>query len=529
MAGKTLFQSLAGKFIPQTNAVNEAGGVAYILPPKAALAQLAATGCLSTTFYATEEDQLATVLSLCSHAEIEPEFIARVALYSRTRGHMKDMPALLVAVLSVRSPGLMAEVFDRVIDDGRMLRNFVQIMRSGVVGRKSLGSLPKRLVQQWFDRRTDDQIFLASVGNDPSLADVIRMVHPKPATASRAALFGYMIGQPHDSAELPELVRQFEAFKADSLLDVPEVPFQMLTSLDLTPGHWRQIAVKAPWQMTRMNLNTFARHEVFKPPALAGAPRMEDIIADRLRDEKAIANARVFPYQLMMAFTQASVEVPAVVREALQDAMEIATRNVPVMDQGRGVWVLPDVSGSMRSPITGHRKGATSAVSCIDVAALIAATVLRTNPRAGVMPFSDDIMEVALNPRDSVMTNALKMASLPSGGTNCSAPLKELNRRGATGDLVIYVSDNESWMDREYSRQTGTMVEWAAFKSRNRGAKLVCIDLQPYSTTQAVEGGRNDVLNIGGFSDQVFDLIAEFASGTLNSNQWVGVIESVSL
>ena len=100
-----------------------------------------------------------------------------------------------------------------MIDDGRMLRNFVQIMRSGVVGRKSLGTLPKRLVQAWFDRRTDDQIFRASVGNDPSLADVIRMVHPKPTSASRAALFGYLIGQPHDATALPELVKAFEAFK----------------------------------------------------------------------------------------------------------------------------------------------------------------------------------------------------------------------------------------------------------------------------------------------------------------------------
>ena len=81
-----------------------------------------------------------------------PEFIARVALYARTKGHMKDLPALLTAALSVFSPGLMAEVFDRVIDDGRMLRNFVQIMRSGVVGRKSLGTLPKRLVQAWFEQ-----------------------------------------------------------------------------------------------------------------------------------------------------------------------------------------------------------------------------------------------------------------------------------------------------------------------------------------------------------------------------------------
>ena len=529
MASKTLFKSLVGKFVPRTDSVNDAGGVAYALSPKAALAQFAATGCLSTTFYATEEEQLAKVLTLCSHPEIEPEFIARVALHARTRGYLKDMPALLVAILSVRSPGLMAEVFDRVIDDGRMLRNFVQIMRSGAVGRKSLGSLPKRLVQQWFDRRTDDQVFRASVGNDPSLADVIRMVHPKPATASRAALFGYLIGQPHDSAALPELVKQFEAFKADGQLEVPQVPFQMLTSLDLTSAHWRQIAAKASWQMTRMNLNTFVRHDVFQAPAAAGAPLIKDIIADRLRDEKAIAKARVFPYQLMMAYKQASSEVPVEVREALLDAMEIATRNVPAMDQGRGVWVFPDVSGSMRSPITGHRKGATSAVNCIDVAALIAAAVLRTNPRAGVIPFSDSVMDLVLNPRDSVSTNAQQLASLPSGGTNCSAPLAELNRRRATGDLIIYVSDNESWMDRQHSRQTGTMVEWAAFEARNPGAKLVCIDLQPYGTAQAVDGGRNDVLNIGGFSDQVFDVISEFAKGALNTDQWVGVIESVSL
>ncbi len=141
MANKTLFSSQSGPFAPPADAVNEAGGLAYQLSPKAALAQYAATGCLSTTFYASAAEQLQTVLSLCTHPEVTPEFIARVALYARSKGHMKDLPALLCAALSVSSPGLMAEVFDRVIDDGRMLRNFVQIMRSGVVGRKSLGTL----------------------------------------------------------------------------------------------------------------------------------------------------------------------------------------------------------------------------------------------------------------------------------------------------------------------------------------------------------------------------------------------------
>ena len=68
-----------------------------------------------------------------------------------------------------------------MIDNGRMLRNFVQIMRSGAVGRKSLGSRPKRLVQAWLATASDRAILRAAVGQAPSLADVIQMVHPKPA------------------------------------------------------------------------------------------------------------------------------------------------------------------------------------------------------------------------------------------------------------------------------------------------------------------------------------------------------------
>jgi 60 kDa SS-A/Ro ribonucleoprotein len=186
----------------------------------------------------------------------------------------------------------------------------------------------------------------------------------------------------------------------------------------------------------------------------------------------------------------------------------------------------------MHSSVTGFRKGATSAVRCIDVAALVAAAILRKNPTAEVIPFSDAIVKAELNPRDSVMTNAQKLASLPSGGTNCSAPLVSLNAKQASGDLLIYVSDNESWIDTPIHGRFGgsgteTMKQWNRFKSRNTDAKLVCIDIQPYAHTQAKE--RADILNVGGFSDQVFTLISEFAGGTLDAEHWVGVIEKVEL
>src|SRR5258708_8153381 len=154
MADKNLFKSIVGRLMPATDADNNEQGPADAFTPKHALAQYASTGCLNATFYATADPQLQKVIELCR--EVEPEFIARTAVYARERGFMKDMPALLCAVLSVKDRALLGRVFPRVIDNGKMLRNFVQIVRSGAVGRKSLGTAPKRLVREWLETRTDE-------------------------------------------------------------------------------------------------------------------------------------------------------------------------------------------------------------------------------------------------------------------------------------------------------------------------------------------------------------------------------------
>jgi 60 kDa SS-A/Ro ribonucleoprotein len=182
----------------------------------------------------------------------------------------------------------------------------------------------------------------------------------------------------------------------------------------------------------------------------------------------------------------------------------------------------------MSSPVTGFRKGATTAVRCIDVAALVAAAVVRKNPAARVLPFEVDVRDVQLEARDTILTNAENLAALGGGGTNCSAPLAALNKAGAAPDLVILVSDNQSWVDgRQGGQGTAMMAEWTKLKARNTAAKLVCIDIQPYGTSQAAE--REDVLNIGGFTDAVFDQIAAFAEGRMGPDHWVGEIRAVQL
>ena len=93
--------------------------------------------------------------------------------------------------------------------------------------------------------------------------------------------------------------------------------------------------------------------------------------------------------------------------------------------------------------------------------------------------------------------------------------------------MVVMVSDNESWMDARRHGATQTMREWEQLKNRNPQARLVCIDIQPYGTTQAAE--RRDIMNVGGFSDAVFTMLARFAEGKMAADHWVGEIDKISL
>ena len=516
MANKSLFASLAAKVLPQADSHNREGAPAYAYGAEHRLAQFAVTGTFNDTFYDGAETQLADVLGAAK--AVDPLFVAKVAVFARAKGVMKDMPALLTAWLTVAAPDVAPAVFRRVIDNGRMLRTFVQVMRSGAVGRTSLGTRPKRLVQQWLERATLADLMRAATGNDPSLADIVKMVHPRPADPERQAFYGWLIGRPYDVAALPAEIAAFEDWKRDRTRPLPPVPFEWLTAEPLSTEQWAELAGRMGWQALRMNLNTLARHGAF---TVAG---LTERVAARLADAEALGKARVLPYQVMAAAWNVGDGVPLAVQAALETALESSLAKLPELP-GR-VVVCPDVSGSMTSAVTGARKGATSKVRCIDVAALVTAAVLRRNRSARVLPFEVGVVPMTLDPFARIAVNAAKLAAVGGGGTNVSAPLAQLNAERATVDLVVIVSDNESWVDANRRGATATLREWVELKTRCPQAKLACIDLQPYGTTQAKS--REDILNVGGFSDVVFETLAGFAAGR-SKGDWVAEVNAIEV
>lgn len=525
--------------------VNYAGGDAYAMSPENALAQLAVTGCFNNTFYTTAEGQAEQVLDLVSKAD--PEFVAKLAIYAHTTGYMKDMPAALLANLATRNPELCVRAFPRVVSNGKMLRNFAQMLRSGKFGKRNISSQRlRKAVAQWFNSRTDEQIFFNSVGSNPTMGDVVKMARVRPTTRERSALYahlagkekGFFNGEDFVTAEsLPALVAAYEAFRVSPVGEIPNAPFEMLLGLQLSPDDWKAVAAKATWTQTFKSLNTFSRQKVFEDRKLTR------LVVDKLKNPELIEKAKVFPYQILMAYkaitdrgityrskTKGSEEfeaLPAEIVAALEDALELATRNVPAFE-GLNVVLCPDVSGSMSSsPVTGHRKGSTTQVMSIDVAGLIASCLLRMNPLARVLPFEGRVVNVKLDAKNKVMANTKILSSVGGGSTDCALPLAQLNREGAKVDVVIFVSDYESWTG--YHGITGATQmqgQWDLIKTRNPNAKLVCLDLAPHNTSQVV--GRADTFGVGGFSDQVFSMINDFVTGS-SKNQWLDVINQVEL
>lgn len=542
MANNSLFSSLTSR-LPRADARNEEHAPAYRLTPKHALAQIAATGCFNGAFCASATEQLDTLRNLVAQVD-DNAYLAKLAIYARERALMKDMPAALLVLLSKRDPQLLHRAFDRVVDNGRVLRTVLQMIRSGQFERKSLSASLQRAFQRWLNAASVEKLLSASIGHDPSLRDVLRLARPTPADNARRALFGWLADKPIEkwtpatAADLPREVHALAAYRAaemaeDQVEHLRELRARWDLLADAARGSqtWKAIVRLMGPQALRMNLNTLVRHRVF---AGDDGDALVDYVASRLADAAEIRRARQFPYQFLAAYMAAERDVPQKIKAALHNAAEIACGNVPKLPGP--VVVGLDVSGSMQTPVTGHRgRGATTKMRCVDVAALLAAAILRRNPDSVIVPFDDRPHAAQVDPQDTILSLAERLAHYGGGGTNCALPLAYANHgmRERKFAGCVLVSDQESWIGTGRHGSTAVMTEWQSFV-RNQvrlhgqpfdGPRLVCIDLQPYTTTQAPE--RSDILNVGGFSDAVFQVMAAFF--TADPSRFVTEVESIEL
>jgi 60 kDa SS-A/Ro ribonucleoprotein len=519
---KNIFNTQLNNVLP-ADTVNDAGGVAYNMSSAAALAQYAVTGTFNTTYYVNDKQHLQRVQKLAQ--ECSSEFLAKLAVYARQEAKMKDMPAYLLAVLAARNEHkLLRKIFDRVCDNSKMLFGFVSIIRSGVTGRRSFGTAIKKMIQSWLTQQHNWSLYLSSVGHsNPSMADVIKMVHPKPTNEYQAAMFSYILGKECDISKLPLAVRQLIVCNGNFEGDIPDVPFRVLTNYDLSKVHWQRIATRMPWNTLRQSLVLLGRRGVFDSQDTV------EKIAQRLSNKNEVLQNNVFPFELLATWKATKDCIPIEITNALYDAMDIATHKAPQFN-GKTLVAI-DTSGSMQWASLTGASNKPSIISVVEAAALIACSILRKNKTTKLIGFDcaqafncytsngiyvmDDIRA-----HDSVFTNMSKMY-FNGGGTDCSLPFKYLLSENLRVDNIIVLSDNQSWSGT-YGPGSASCNAWTQYKKSNPKTRLMCVDLTPNQTTQVPD--NKDVINIGGWSDSMYGVMSQF----FNEHTVVNFVQTIN-
>lgn len=324
---------------------------------------------------------------------VPPQQIAELAIEARHAQHLRHVPLLLLCALTERARGdrLVADTIERVVSRADELSELLVVYWRN--GRKPLPAQIKKGLARAFAKFDAYQFAKYDRDAKVKLADVIRLVRPKPKDDVQAALY--------------KGVRQ----RSLSAPDTWEVALS--TGADKKETFERLIREnKLGYLALLRNLRNMVQ---------AGCDL--DLVRSAIVARRG-AN-RVLPFRFVAA-ARACPQLEPAIDTALCEGIA----SLPALP-GRTV-VLVDVSGSMRGKMS-----AKSDLTRMDAAAALA-SVIHGDVR--VFTFSNDTVEVP--PRRGMAGIDVVLNSQSHGGTNLGWAVNVAN--GVPHDRLIVVTDEQS-------------------------------------------------------------------------------------
>jgi len=502
--------------------LNREGVESYLRSLREQVVQVLTTGTLGDTFYASAEELGKEAVEVLLQARtVCPEFLARALVYARNKGFMRTLPILGLVVLSGgkgKTKRLFENVFDLVILTPDDLRAFAVLCRSGKIpGRNGLGGMARVSVREHLSRISEYHAikYGSAVSREITLGDLVRMSHPRGASAPVAERLNWLIRGKKgldNNSNLNPAIRCLEDLKrATAEEDVARLvrdgglPFEVvLPSVKSTsPAIWSELLRNAPYMNLLRNLVTFHRHQVFQ------SQENVEVAVRMLTDIAAIERSKVFPFRFYDAWMMyKAVDAPdSRIADAIRTALESSFRNVPSLGN-RTVAIGTDVSGSMRDVVPGNGNSR----SFIEIAGIFTGALLRkVEDRAIPLPFEVRVHpNCGLSKHDDILATAQKISSIGGGGTAVGAPIQYLLDCKIHTDVFIGITDNEDWAfgDRGYYASGSFLSLWRRYRKEvNPEAQAFLVTIAPYRDAVAPSGEKG-VHFIYGWSGNVLNYIS---------------------
>lgn len=446
--------------------VNLAGGQAHTQGPKLEFATTLLTTFTTDTFYKSAEDQVARVAALARTFE-DPLFAAKAAVYTRKLNGLRSVSHIVAGELAqrpdVKGQPWLRKFYRAVVQRPDDITETLSYLKVANPELRKLSNAMKRGFGEALS--TFDAYQLAKylrADRDPNLIDAVNLLHPKSTPALAALMTGTL--QPAETWET-KLTQAGQKAVQDQLSDTEKAALKGQAWSDLLRER------KLGYTACLRNLRNIAEQA---PEAL---PLAEAFLTDPRQVEKSL----VMPFQFMTAAEALKGTKADTVglRRALEKATELSLKNVPTFE-GKTLLAV-DVSGSMRG-------------RPLQIAALFAAVLFKSQKDAEVMLFDTSAKYVRLHPSDSLTTLTASILQAATGGGTDFRLIFRTAR--CAYDRIVVLSDMQAWV--------GGHTPAAAFAEYKRAygcsPRVFSFDLNGHGTLQFPEA---KVYALAGFSDAV--------------------------
>ena len=542
--------------VSNPDTINHMGEDSFTLSDKESLVSRVMTTFLSSegSYYEKGDSEMTEIISLMD--KVDPEFIAKLAIYARNEGNLRSVSHLLAGRLAKYLSGeeWAKRFYDRIVvrpdDMSEILACYAYLngMDSGNISK--IPNAIKRGFKSALERFDAYQIDKYRMERrDISLVDLVNLFHPrgdeKNAEAYRRLMKGECLAGLYETKILEKEMSSAGQTAATEEEKRKAKHDAIASVVDNVSG------------MPVMNLIRNLRNIILY------APDKVDEVCGQLHNVRKIENSRLLPFRFASAYGEVEKmdypycvksEIPlesdlvgveisenefkmlkSNVLKALEDALQISCeRNIPKLEGS--VAVLVDHSGSVRGDGGGSsRVSPFSSVTTAMIGNLFGCMMAYRQDNVYLGLFGDRLIHVPINRRlpilDMNMTS-YEMGAKCGGATETGiydffrAVVKERKEL----DNIIVFSDCQ--IGDIYTKREGSWAEftpWYGTDSKDRGdnfqnlfkkfrkinpkANVIVVDIKSYGNTVFPFDPVNGVQNLAGWSDRIFSQIEGFTKG----------------
>lgn len=396
-----------------------------------------------------------------------------------------------------------------------------------VEGFRGWGRGLRTAISKWYEEKSAKELAFQLVKyrqrDGWSHRDLLRLAHPKTEEPTRNALYHWAVdgwdsvgNEPHPD-EVLRIIWAFERLQrsenpqeAAQLIREYKLPMEAVPTTLRNKEVWEAVIEHSGLTFLIRNLGNLSKEGILTKSNKTEVSEIEK----RIRDSKALQDARLHPIQILaalMTYQQGHgirgsgtwEPVPRII-DALDEAFYLSFGNIE--PSGKRLVLALDVSGSMAIGNIAGVAGLTPRVA----SAAMAMLAVRAEQDVEILAFCDRLVPLNITKKQRLDDVVKAISGLPFGGTDCALPMIWAEEKRYPADGFIVYTDSETWAGDIHPSM-------ALKKYRNSlsiPARLCVVGMvaNKFSIADPEDAGMLDVV---GFDTATPELISQFMQGNI--------------